>query len=142
MKVSDQMINKMKTTETLRLTSYKDQGGVWTIGWGHTHGVHEGQTITEAQAESLFKGDLLTFERAVAALYPRATQKQFDALVSLAYNSGVGAVSGNLYSLIKRGSDEKTIKKWWKTHYITAQGIRSNGLIKRRAWEAEWYFSS
>lgn len=141
MKVSNELIAKLKKTEKLMLKSYKDEGGVWTIGWGHTQGVCEGQTITEAQAISLFKGDVLTFEKAVSALYPKATQREFDALVSLSFNAGVGAVSGNLLTLIRRGASQETVKKWWKTHYITVKGKKSNGLIKRRAWEAEWYYS-
>lgn len=141
MKVSDELIKELKNFEGCRLTSYQDEGGVWSIGFGHIRGVKQGQTISYEQAVSLLRGDLMTFERAVAAIYPKATQHQFDALVSLAYNAGVGAVSGNLLTLIKRRSSKEAIQAWWKCHYITCKGKKLNGLIKRRAWEAEWYYT-
>lgn len=141
MRVSAELIEALKQFEGCRLTSYQDSANIWTVGFGHTKGVKQGQTISYEQAISLLRGDLLTFERAVGAIYPKATQHQFDALVSLAYNAGIGAVSGNLLTLIKRGASREAIQAWWKTHYITCKGKKLNGLIKRRAWEAEWYYS-
>ncbi len=45
--------------EELRLIAYRDSGGVWTIGWGHTGPeVHEGLVWTRAQAEAALKKDL------------------------------------------------------------------------------------
>jgi GH24 family phage-related lysozyme (muramidase) len=41
-----------------RLTSYQDANGVWTIGYGHTHGVTAGMTITHELALSLFEDDM------------------------------------------------------------------------------------
>lgn len=41
MKASDLLIEKMIEFESLRLTSYKDSVGVWTIGVGHTNGVRQ-----------------------------------------------------------------------------------------------------
>lgn len=37
--------------EGCRLTAYQCAAGVWTIGYGHTAGVTQGMTITQAQAE-------------------------------------------------------------------------------------------
>ena len=43
-----------KNFEGCVLTAYADQGGVWTIGYGHTGpGVHAGLTITQDQADAL-----------------------------------------------------------------------------------------
>jgi len=36
--------------EGLRTSAYQDSGGVWTIGLGHTAGVHSGDTCTPEQA--------------------------------------------------------------------------------------------
>src|SRR6185437_5525836 len=47
--------------EGCRLQSYRDSGGLWTIGIGHTRGVSEGQTITRAQAEAFFREDRAAF---------------------------------------------------------------------------------
>ena len=37
--------------------AYKDTGGVWTIGYGHTKNVKQGDVVTRAQAEELFWED-------------------------------------------------------------------------------------
>ncbi len=140
MNVSNELIEKMKEFEGCKLESYKCPAGVWTIGIGHTRGVRRGQRITMAQAESLLRNDLLKFEKEVSAMYPHATQYQFDALVSLAFNAGMGAVSGNLHSLISRGASRFDIQDWWRNHYVTANGKQLAGLVRRRAWEAEWYY--
>jgi GH24 family phage-related lysozyme (muramidase) len=43
--------------EDVRLVAYKDTGGVWTIGWGHTAGVKQGDTCTTAQADAWLAED-------------------------------------------------------------------------------------
>ena len=43
----------IKQYEGCRLAAYRCAAGVWTIGYGHTAGVHSGMTITQAQALSL-----------------------------------------------------------------------------------------
>lgn len=76
--------------EGCRLTAYKCPAGVWTIGYGHTQGVHEGQTITKAQAARMLAEDLERYEDKVNKYYDRYkwSQNEFDALVSFAYNIG------------------------------------------------------
>ena len=50
--------NLIAVFEGCKLTDYKDSGGVWTIGIGHTgFGVGEGLTITSIQAQALFLKD-------------------------------------------------------------------------------------
>lgn len=49
-------VNLIKQFEGCRLTAYKCPAGVWTIGYGHTAGVHQGQTITQAEAERYLQG--------------------------------------------------------------------------------------
>ena len=51
----------IKHFEGLRLKAYRDSGGVLTIGYGHTTNVYEKQTITEAEAETLFAKDIRFF---------------------------------------------------------------------------------
>ena len=48
----------IESFEGLRLTSYQDSVGVWTIGYGHTSGVKPGQTITQQQAQTFLQQDL------------------------------------------------------------------------------------
>lgn len=81
----------IKEYEGLRLTSFLDVGGRWTIGYGHTHGVRQGMTITEETANQMLQEDIAEAENAVSAF--EVPQSCFDALVSLVFNVGPRAVS-------------------------------------------------
>ena len=48
----------IESFEGLRLNSYQDSVGVWTIGYGHTQSVQPGQTITQQQAQAFLQQDL------------------------------------------------------------------------------------
>ncbi|MEO0768244.1 MAG: glycoside hydrolase family protein, partial [Cyanobacteria bacterium J06649_4] len=86
----------IKSFEGLRLNSYRDAVGVWTIGYGHTRTAGPGQRITFEQATNLLRGDVATFEKAVTqAVRVPITGNQFAALVSFAYNVGSGALSSS-----------------------------------------------
>src|SRR3990167_7938116 len=90
MKTSPAGIALIQHFESCRLEAYQDEGGVWTIGWGHTEGVCSGDVVTQHQADILFEQDLEWFERGVDRLVRvPLTQGQFDALVSFAYNVGL-----------------------------------------------------
>lgn len=140
MRTSDIAFEKIQEFEGLRLTAYKCPAGVWTIGFGHTKGVKMGQTITKAQAETLLRGDLLPCEEYVRGLNLELTQGQFDALVDFCFNLGTAALQrSTLLQKIRTKADEQTIRgefaKW-----VNAGGVRLQGLVKRRAWEADRYF--
>lgn len=77
----------VKAEETLRLKAYKCPKGVWTIGWGHTGGVKEGDTCTKAQADAWIRSDLQSAQTALAKyINVSVSESQFIALLSLAYN--------------------------------------------------------
>ena len=140
MKSSELLLNKIIDFEGCKLTAYKCPAGVWTIGVGHTKGVKQGQTITEAQAMSLLKGDLLPCENYVNNLGVCKTQGQFDALVDFAFNLGTAALGrSTLLKYIRAKKPEQYIRgefaKW-----VKSGGKTLAGLVKRRAWEADRYF--
>ena len=140
MKSSELLLNKIIDFEGCKLTAYKCPAGVWTIGVGHTKGVKQGQKITEAQAISLLKGDLLPCENYVNNLGVCKTQGQFDALVDFCFNLGTGALGrSTLLKFIRQGKAEQYIRgefaKW-----VKSGGKTLPGLVKRRAWEADRYF--
>jgi lysozyme len=89
----------IESFEGLRLTSYQDSVGVWTIGYGHTLGVKAGQTITQEQAQAFLQQDLGIAEAAVNKLGLNLSGNQFAALVSFAFNLG----GGNLNKLMSQG---------------------------------------
>lgn len=101
MKISEKGLALIKTFEGCRLTAYADVVGVPTIGYGHTHTVTKAdvvnkKTITQQQADDLLKSDIAHFERGVEQLSRELgvvlKQHQFDALVSFAFNVGLGAL--------------------------------------------------
>src|SRR5690348_4175879 len=82
--------------EGLRLQAYQDGAGVWTIGYGTTRiagrPVTPGMICSKAQAVDWLHTHLLEISLQIdSALKVPVTQRQFDALVSLVYNAGVGA---------------------------------------------------
>ena len=89
----------IESFEGLRLNSYQDSVGVWTIGYGHTQGVKPGQTITQQQAQAFLQQDLGVAESAVNKLGLTLTDNQFAALVSFTFNLG----GGNLNKLLSQG---------------------------------------
>lgn len=96
--------------EGYRAEAYLDQGGVPTIGWGHTGWyspsvpVALGQTCTLAQAEAWFTADTASAcaEVNVGVSVP-ITQPQFDALVDFTYNLGAAAFA---HSTLRRDLNE------------------------------------
>lgn len=75
------------------LHAYRDQVGVWTIGYGHTGpDVVPGLTITPAQAQALLAQDIAAAAACVnnSVTVPLA-QNEFDALVDFVFNLGTGA---------------------------------------------------
>jgi lysozyme len=92
--------------EGFKTRAYRDSVGVWTIGVGHTSAAGEprvtpGLTISKAQVDEILSRDLVQYETAVrSAVRVPLTQGQFDALVSLCFNIGVGGFKGS--TVVKR----------------------------------------
>jgi len=131
----------IKAFEGLYLSAYRCPAGVWTIGWGCTEGVHEGQTISMDTAEQLLNHELTKFESAVNRLVEvPLSQNQFDALVSFSFNCGVGALERS--TLLKKlnagnyASVPSELARW--TH---GGGKVLPGLVKRRRIEAQMWTS-
>jgi len=57
MSVASLAASLIRLAEGLRLSAYQDSGGVWTIAYGHTEGVKQGDTCTVAQAEAWLAED-------------------------------------------------------------------------------------
>jgi lysozyme len=134
---------KLKGFEALKLKAYRDGGGVWTIGWGHTgKDVHEGLEITQEQAEHLLMADLGYFEAGVDALTRDVptTDNQFAAMVCLAFNIGLERFRNS--TVLKR---HKLGNKIGAANafllWVYDNGKRVQGLINRREQERKMYLS-
>lgn len=138
--MTQQGLDLIKKYEGLRLEAYKCPAGVWTIGYGHTKGVYKGMSITKEEAEKLLKQDVSVFELQVINTVGKLSDCKIDALVSFAYNVGIAAFrNSTLCRKVKANSDDPAIRnefgKW-----VYAGSKKLQGLVKRRAEEAEMYF--
>lgn len=136
MKASERGIALIREFEGLRLRAYRDGGGVWTIGYGHTLSVRPGMKISKARAEWLLSEDVARTEVQVqiATKAIKLTQNQFDALVSFTFNLGGHRLrSSTLLVKLHAGdyagaADE--FPRWNKDN-----GEVVAGLVRRRAAE-------
>lgn len=135
-------IELIKRLEGLRLEAYRCPAGVWTIGYGHTKGVKEGQRVSREEAERMLREDLLYYENMVGMLVTvPLTGDQVGALVSLAYNIGVEALrKSTVLKLINSGAKEAEVRKAWAM-WNKAGGKVLPGLAKRREAELAVYFN-
>ena len=126
----------------MRLKAYKCPAGVWTIGYGHTKGVKEGDVITEQEAEDMLKKDVVGFEINVrGAVIPNLNDHQYDALTSFAYNVGLGNFrKSTLLRLINSGITAREDITNQFMRWVYAGGKKLTGLVRRRTAEAELYF--
>ena len=89
MRTSQDGVDLIKHFEGCYLDAYLCPAGVWTIGYGHTKGVKEGDTIDQEAAEAYLIEDLEEFEGYVASLVEtKLKQHQFDAIVAWTFNLG------------------------------------------------------
>lgn len=150
MKPSKDCISLIKKFEGLVTKAYKCPAGVWTIGYGHTEGVEDGDIITEAVANKLLEADVKRFASRIDLQAQRdnitLSQGEFDALTAFAFNLGLGALFNS--TLWKRLKENKHIHaaneflKWDKSRNPkTGLMIALPGLTKRRKAERELFLS-
>lgn len=116
-------------------------GEPWTIGVGHTGSeVHEGLIWDDVRIDAAFDTDLARFDAGVAALIGVAptAQHEFDALVSFAFNLGLGNLAKSTL-LSKHRTGDKAGAGMEFARWNKAAGHPMRGLTKRRAAEAALY---
>ena len=130
--------------EGCELEAYLDGGNVATIGFGNTYykdgsKVKLGDKITQEEANKLFEYHIEEFTKGVLKLVEVSLEDyEVAALVSLAYNIGLGQFKGsNLLRYLNKGFYEEAARefKWWRKD----NGKIVDGLIRRR-WSEERLF--
>jgi|TARA_B110000977_G_C10938413_1_gene439860 lysozyme len=145
MKISQEGLSLIKKFEGCELEAYKCAAGVWTIGYGSTKGVKEGDTLTEEETDNLLLHEMDEYEGYVLeAVEMPLSQHQFDAIVSWTFNLGPSNLKAStMLKVLNKGNYEDVpaqIKRWNK-----AGGKVLEGLIRRREAEAllfegkEWH---
>lgn len=150
LKLSQEGWDFIKDEEKLRLKAYNIGDGRITVGWGHAEPIKtskykEGDTISKQEAQNLIQKDAGVAADGIRRMFRqwkekgadvKITQNMFDALVSLAFNSGVGGVRrSDFVKELKKGNYDKAAELI-KTHRLR-KGF--GGLVKRRAKEAELF---
>lgn len=131
-----------------KVTAYPDPGTggePWTIGIGSTtdengNRVKQGDVWTEDRARARFRAHLQEFGHGVdkALAGKSATPAQKAALVSLAYNIGLGAFGKS--TVLKRhraGWHDQAAQAFGM--WVNAGGKKMPGLVRRREAEAKLY---
>ena len=139
MKTSEVGIELIKEFEGCKQVAYQDSVGVWTIGYGHTKDVYEGQLSIKKTCERFLAEDLQEFEDYVEAIVEVSlSQNQFDALVAWTFNLGPGnLLKSTMLRKLNEGDYDAVpdeMRRWNK-----AGGEVLNGLIRRRDAEAKLF---
>jgi lysozyme len=140
---SDAGIKLTKNFEGFSLSAYADQGGVWTIGYGHTGpGIHAGVLITQAQADIFLHSDIAGSVACVNKLVTaKIGQPQFDALVDFTFNLGCANLASSTLLRAVNAGDFKTAEgEFLKWDHL--QGRVVQGLLNRRQAEAALFSSA
>jgi len=128
----------IRMLENCKLVAYPDSGGVWTIGYGHTAGVKEGDVCTVEQAEAWLIEDLLPLE----AIMPLSWAKvQAAAIMSYGYNCGLPQAQRVISGEVKVTPDG-FLTPDGKLYGQTARGTKVAGLVSRRRLEAGLFLSA
>jgi len=129
----------IKKFEGCRLEAYQDVGGVWTIGYGFTKDVSEGDTITQEQADLRLVDEVESFASIVDhQVQVPLNPNQRDALTSFVYNIGSNAFQrSTLLDLLNQGDyagASNEIPRWDRIH-----NVENQGLANRRHAEQELF---
>lgn len=146
MKLDTQGYKLIQGFEGLKLSAYLDSAGIWTIGYGNItyedgSKVKKGDKITKERADKLFQFFADKFASNVdASITSSVNQNQFNALVSLSYNIGIGAFrKSTLLKKVNSNPNDPTINNEFLKWKISG-GKVIQGLLNRRIKESALYF--
>ena len=147
----------IKHHEGVRYKPYRCPAKLWTVGVGHVLYPDQGRlpldqrdafplaqednsAFSKAEVDGTLGADLVRFETGVARLFPMVlTQNQNDALVSFAFNLGLGGLQrSTLRQKVLRGEVEAA-DEFLK--FVRGGGKILPGLVKRRNDERALFLS-
>ena len=153
MQLSKTGVDYIKKFEAYRAKPYQDSKGVWTIGYGNTYWPNgkrvlpNDKPLTEAEAAELKR--TITNRDFVPSVNVmlrdeikagKITQNMFDALVSLAYNIGTGALAGSSIIRKLKAGDKLGAANAFRL-YNKSGGQVLKGLVNRREEERKIFLS-
>lgn len=147
MKMTPEGLDLIRHFEGFRAKAYRDAVGVWTIGYGHTAmagppQVRPGQVISRDEAAEILASDVAVFSSGVTkAVQAELCDAQFSALVSFAYNVGLGAFRQSGVLRAVNAGDFAAVPRCLSL-WVKAGKQTLPGLVKRRAAEAAMFASA
>jgi lysozyme len=144
--IQQSTIDFLKDREGVRNDVYNDVSGVDTVGVGHVvlpnEGLNVGDVISNAEVDSLLKSDLKkAADQIKSDVKAPLNQNQFDALVSLVFNIGIGAFhKSTLLKYINEAKGEDFIETAWLA-WKYDNGVMIKELLHRREKEFNLYTS-
>ena len=164
MRLSKAGADLMHRFEGCRNRPYLCPAHIWTIGYGHVlyqeqirlpmvakEGMsrkeyplrqEDNRVWSKAEIEELFSADVASFERGVLRLIPGVVGRQgaFDALVSFAFNAGLGNLQRSTIRIkANRGDWEGAAEAFMV--WTKGGGKELPGLVKRRKAEIDLFLS-
>ena len=164
MRLSKAGVDLMHRFEGCKNRPYLCPAHIWTIGYGHVlyqeqirlpmvakEGMsrkeyplrqEDNRVWSKAEIEELFSADIASFERGVLRLIPGVVGRQgaFDALVSFAFNAGLGNLQRSTIRMkANRGDWEGAAEAFMA--WTKGGGKELPGLVRRRKAEIELFLS-
>lgn len=123
--------------------------GTITIGYGHTNDagspkIFAGMRLTEPEAAAILDADLDVCEQEVRSwITAPMTQNQFDALVSMQFNTG-GLKTSSLRTMLNAGNYNGAADQFLRWNKVRVNGVFQvwRGLTRRREAERALFLSA
>ena len=148
MRINKKGLDLIKKYEGFRSKPYLCPANVATIGYGATYYPYgedvtlSDSPITKEEGEKLLKVMMDKYEEGVERYVTSdINDNQFSALVSFAYNCGLGSLKkSTLLRRVNSNPNNPDISKQF-ARWKHANGVVLKGLERRRKEESELYFS-
>lgn len=141
--MTDEYVAFLKKQEGLRLTVYKDQVGLPTIGYGHLLKSFDVPPITEARAEQMLREDVGVAEEHALRLAPNLEKypRRLAALTDLCFNVGAKALEGSgTVAAFKREDWSDAAQRFvkWNKGRVKGELVELPVLTRRRKLLVPW----
>lgn len=143
MSISQRLVDAIKRFEGFDSQAYWDATGkVWTIGWGRTDGVRQNDITTRDREEAWLWDYLLRLQDKIRGLLRvDITELQEEALISFAFNVGLGALRASTLLTKLNGGDHPGAAREFD-RWVHSGDVVLRGLVIRRAEERAWFEES
>lgn len=128
-------IEFIKKHQGLSLEKYRDESGLWIIGYGHIIGQSEKSysIITSSQAERLLIDDIQKCERVLRKIIPYPlSQNKHDALVSLLFSCGIfDCLQTGILQNVAHGRYEEATTRWRNALMLNGKKVESLAALRQ-----------